>query len=191
MFGSPEYWPVIDDALRQAVHSPFIKTAIFIHTPQAWARGVDVQLLIGNWSNSYPPMFSFLRSLALVNDAIVSAKKSSGRLAISNCLSVLLSLPMLISSPAPPLNTLQHLHPSLQRPLRPQRRRPLHPRQPRQVHGHRTSALFPFPFHPGHISSSISSNSSPSFCSSFITHTVACHFRPSPLCSASSSCMCP
>jgi hypothetical protein len=46
---------------------------------QAWARGVDVKLLIGNWSNSYPPMFSFLRSLAQVNDAITLAKKKGGR----------------------------------------------------------------------------------------------------------------
>jgi hypothetical protein len=38
----------------------------------AWARGVSVQLLIGNWSNSYPPMFPFLRSLAAVNDAIAA-----------------------------------------------------------------------------------------------------------------------
>jgi hypothetical protein len=53
----------------------FLTTIPFAHPPQAWARGVDVKLLIGNWSNSYPPMFSFLRSLAQVNDAITLAKK--------------------------------------------------------------------------------------------------------------------
>ena len=53
----------------------FLTTIPFAHPPQAWARGVDVKLLIGNWSNSYPPMFSFLRSLAQVSDAITLAKK--------------------------------------------------------------------------------------------------------------------
>ncbi len=56
-----------------------LTTIPFAYSLQAWARGVDVKLLIGNWSNSYPPMFSFLRSLAQVNDAITLAKKKGGR----------------------------------------------------------------------------------------------------------------
>jgi hypothetical protein len=90
MFGSSEYWPVIDDAIRQAVRPLIITTTFpFAHPPQAWARGVQVQLLIGNWSNSYPPMFAFLRSLAQVNDAIAASRKHSGRSVIANFHSLL------------------------------------------------------------------------------------------------------
>ena len=45
--GSPMFWPVIDDALRRA----------------AIERGVEVKLLLSNWTSTRPEMEDYLKSL--------------------------------------------------------------------------------------------------------------------------------
>ena len=43
----PKFWPVIDDALRRA----------------AIERGIEVKLLLSNWTSTRPQMKDYLRSL--------------------------------------------------------------------------------------------------------------------------------
>ena len=45
--GNPFFWPVIDDALRRA----------------AIERGVEVKLLLSNWTSTRPEMKDYLKSL--------------------------------------------------------------------------------------------------------------------------------
>ena len=43
----PKFWPIIDDALRRA----------------AIERGIEVKLLLSNWTSTRPQMKDYLRSL--------------------------------------------------------------------------------------------------------------------------------
>ena len=45
--GNPTFWPVIDDALRRA----------------AIERGVEVKLMLSNWTSTRPAMLGYLKSL--------------------------------------------------------------------------------------------------------------------------------
>ena len=53
--GRPTFWPVIDDALRRA----------------AIERGVEVKLLLSNWTSTRPEMERYLKSLTSISRLIV------------------------------------------------------------------------------------------------------------------------
>ncbi|KAK6036213.1 hypothetical protein COOONC_26282 [Cooperia oncophora] len=66
MGSNNSYWPDIDDALRSAAF-----------------RGVDVKLLVSQWSHSRPAELAFLRSLVAINDGLPKTLRGKGSITVN------------------------------------------------------------------------------------------------------------
>lgn len=131
-FGSPRYWPVLDDALREA----------------AFSRHVQVRLLVSCSLYTDPSMFPHLRSLQAFSDPAANVSMDVVR-PVPSGWEWTASLPPPLPSPSPsPSSPPQHA-PSLSVPKESLHRacgeslqHPVQQNEPRQVHGHREGSLY-------------------------------------------------